>query len=272
MAIPTSENTMYDPGVALAFFRSVGSPEEFPQGATIFPENDRKRHIYLLLRGEVSLVAAGRSIGTVKAAEIFGELAAIDREPRTAAALAAAPCRLIALDQEKLTHALRLQPAFALMLMSVMIHRLRTTIARLQETGALGADEAWKEGAAFSPKTLRDLARGLTEHSSMYYRQGQEIMAEGQTGTRMYAVLEGRVAISIGGRVVEKLGPGGVFGEAALVNQRARMASAVAEADCMLLPIEREAFIAMVKLSPQFADAVLTALAERLRFLTARLR
>jgi len=91
-------------------------------------------------------------------------------------------------------------------------------------------------------------------------------------GTRMYAVLEGRVAIAIGGRVVEKLGPGGVFGEAALVNQRARMASALAEVDCMLLPIERQAFLAMVKLSPKFADTVLTSLAERLRFLTLRLR
>lgn len=264
--------TTYDPAVALAFFKSAGSPEAASQGETIFAENDTQSRIYLLLRGEVSLVAAGKPIGTVKAAEIFGELAVIDGAPRSASALAATPCRFIALDEEKFTHALRLQPAFALMLMSTLIHRLRLTIARLQETGALAQDEAWKEGAAFQPQHLRDLARGLTEHSSMHYRQGTEIMAEGQTGTRMYAVLEGRVAVSIAGRVVEKLGPGGVFGEAALVNQRARMASAVAEVDCMLLPIPRQAFIAMVKVSPKFADTVLTALAERLRFLTARLR
>jgi CRP-like cAMP-binding protein len=263
--------TIYDPAVALAFFKSVGAPEDIAQGATIFAEHDRRSRIYLLLRGEVSLHAGAKRIGTVKAAEIFGELAVIDRAPRSASAVAATPCRVIALDEEKFTQALRLQPTFALMLMSTMIHRLRLTIARLQEAGALSQDEAWKEGAAFKPKHLRDLARGLTEHSSMYYRQGQEIMAEGQTGTRMYAVLEGRVAVSIGGRVVERLGPGGVFGEAALINQRARMASAVAEVDCMLLPIERQAFLAMVKLSPQFANTVLTSLAERLRFLTARL-
>jgi len=266
-------DTVYDPAVALAFFKSVGSPESIAEGETIFAENDKRGgRIYLLLRGEVGLLAGGKPIGAVKAAEIFGELAVIDGAPRSATAVAKAPCRVIALDQEKFTHALRLQPSFALMLMSTMIHRLRLAIARLQETGALAQDEAWKEGAAFKPQHLRDLARGLTEHSSMHYRQGTEIMAEGQTGTRMYAVLEGRVAVSIGGRVVEKLGPGGVFGEAALVNKRARMASAVAEVDCMLLPIERQAFLAMVKLSPKFADTVLTSLAERLRFLTARLR
>lgn len=265
-------DTVYDPAVALAFFKSVGSPENIPEGQIIFAENDKRSRIYLLLKGEVGLLAGGKRIGTVKAAEIFGELAVIDGAPRSATAVAAAPCRVIALDQEKFTHALRLQPTFALMLMSTMIHRLRLAIARLQETGALAQDEAWKEGAAFKPQHLRDLARGLTEHSSMHYRQGSEIMAEGQMGTRMYAVLEGRVAISIGGRVVEKLGPGGVFGEAALVNKRSRMASAVAEVDCMLLPIERQAFLAMVKVSPKFADTVLTSLAERLRFLTARLR
>ena len=264
-------DTTYDPAVALAFFKSAGTPQTIAQGETIFRENDKENRIYLLLKGEVSLVAGKKKIGAVRAAEIFGELAVIDGEPRSATAVAASECRVIALDETQLTNALRQQPAFALMLMSTMVHRLRLTIARLTETGALGADEAWKEGAAFEPRHLRDLARGLTEHSSMHYRQGSQIMAEGQTGTRMYAVLEGRVAIYIGGRLVEKLGPGGVFGEAALVNQRARMASAVAEVDCLLLPIPREAFLHMVKLSPKFADTILTSLAERLRFLTLRL-
>lgn len=264
-------DTSYDPAVALAFFKSAGTPQTIAQGETIFRENEREIRIYLLLKGEVSLVAGKRKVGTVRAAEMFGELAVIDREPRSATAVAAAECRVIALDEKAFTEALRRQPAFALMLMSTMVHRLRLTIARLTEAGALAADEAWKEGAAIEPRHLRDLARGLTEQSSMHYRQGTEIMAEGQTGTRMYAVLEGRVAITIGGRLIEKLGPGGVFGEAALVNQRARMASAVAEVDCMLLPIPREAFLHMVKLSPKFADTILTSLAERLRFLTLRL-
>ena len=267
-----STETIYDPAVALAFFKSAGSPESIPQGKIIFVENDRQKRMYLLLKGEVDLVSRGKKIGAVKAAEIFGELAVIDHQPRSASAVAASDCRVIALDEQQFTHALRLQPAFALMLMSTMIHRLRLTIARLAETGALALDEAWQEGAAFKPQHLRDLARGLTEHSSMYYREKTEIIGEGQMGTRMYAVLEGRVAISIGGRVVEKLGPGGVFGEAALVNQKSRMAPAVAEVDCSLLPIPRDAFLHMVKLSPKFADTILTSLAERLRFLTARLR
>jgi CRP-like cAMP-binding protein len=45
----------------------------------------------------------------------------------------------------------------------------------------------------------------------------------------------------------------------------------VAETDCELQPITRTAFLALVKVSPQFAYSMLSSLAERLRFLTARL-
>jgi CRP-like cAMP-binding protein len=96
-------------------------------------------------------------------------------------------------------------------------------------------------------------------------------MGEGQKAVLMYAVVQGRVAISIGGRVVERLGPGGAFGEAALVDQSPRLASAVAETDCELQPITRAAFLTLVKVSPQFARSMLASLAERLRFLTAKI-
>ena len=157
------------------------------------------------------------------------------------------------------------------MLMSMMIRRLRETITQLSASGALSKDEAWKEAAAFNPSQLADLMRGLADDPPLYYRAGDAIVARGQTGLRMYAVLEGRVAVSIDGRVIEKLGPGGVFGEAAIVGQSARLASALAETDCELLPIARGAFLSLVKMSPGFADTMLTSLAERLRFLTARL-
>jgi len=88
----------------------------------------------------------------------------------------------------------------------------------------------------------------------------------------MYAVITGRVAVSISGSVVERLGPGGVFGELALVGQAPRMASVVAETDCQLLPINRTAFLLLVKTNAEFAASLLGALSERLRLLSARLK
>ena len=47
------------------------------------------------------------------------------------------------------------------------------------------------------------------------------------------------VAISLRGTIVERVGPGGVFGEMALVDQGARAANAAAETDCALLAISQ---------------------------------
>jgi CRP-like cAMP-binding protein len=97
-------------------------------------------------------------------------------------------------------------------------------------------------------------------------------MQEGQAGLLMYVVTEGHVAVKIGERIVERLGPGGAFGEAALVEKSTRLASAVALTDCSLLPITRNAFLGLVKTSPGFTESMLSSLAERLRFLTSRIK
>jgi CRP/FNR family cyclic AMP-dependent transcriptional regulator len=267
----------YDPAVALDFFRAAGKPTKVARSSVVFAEKEdaglfRRSKIYLLLDGEVGLAAGGKPIGTVKRGEIFGELAAITHAPRSATALAQTDCIVIALDDKQFAAELEKQPAFALMLMSMLIARLRETIARLNAAGALTESAQLKESAAFDPRRLTELVSGLSNDAPLYYQQGRQILSEGSKAALMYAVVSGRVAVSIGGKLVERLGPGGAFGEAALVDQSARLATAVAETDCELQPITRAAFLALVKTNAQFAYGMLSSLAERLRFLTERLR
>jgi len=272
--------THYTPAVALEFFKAAGKAEKVPPGQTFFTENDKARpylfmrdKMYLLLDGSVDLVARKKVIGTVTKGQVFGEMASITHAPRSASAVAKTACKVIALDDKQFRSGLQKKPAFALMLMSIMIGRLRDTIARLAEQTSLGSEAALKESAVFDPKRLAELADGLGSDEPVYFDRGKTIVQEGQAGLRMYAVLEGRVAVSIlGGGVVERLGPGGVFGELALLEQTPRMASAVAETDCQLLPINRTAFLLLVKTSPEFAESLLGSLAERLRVLTAKLK
>ena len=265
----------YDPKVALEFFQAAGKPEAVAAGRRIFAEKEkglfRRPRTYLVLEGEVSLAAAGKPVALIKAGELFGELAALTNTPRSATATAKTDCKLISLDDKAFAEGLRRTPGFALMLMSVMIGRLRETIARLAAAGEIAADAAPKEGAAFDPKHLPDLVKGLSDEPPVYFDRGKSILQAGQSGVRMYVVTEGRVAVKIGERVVERLGPGGVFGEAALVDASPRLASAYAETDCALLPVARKPFLALVKMSPGFAEKILRSLAERLRYLTARL-
>ena len=271
---------LYSPAVALEFFKVAGKAEKIAQGKVIFAEHDKacpylfmRDKMYLLLEGDVDLVARKKIIGTVGKGQIFGEMASITHAPRSASAVAKTACRVIALDDKQFRKGLQTKPAFALMLMSIMIGRLRETIAKLAEQTTLRGDAVMKESVVFDPKRLAQLAEGLSSDEPVYYDRGKTIVQEGQMGLRMYAVLEGRVAVSIvGGGVVERLGPGGVFGELALIEQAPRMASVTAESDCSLLPINRTAFLLLVKTSPDFAESLLGALAERLGLLTSKLK
>ena len=136
----------------------------------------------------------------------------------------------------------------------------------------LGETAMLKESSAFDPKHVPALVSGLSDEPVVYYDRNRTIVEAGQAGVRMYVVTEGRVLVKIGERVVERLGPGGVFGEAALVDKTPRLATAVAETDCALLPVTRNGFVGLVKMSPGFAEKILSSLAERLRFLTTRLQ
>ena len=136
----------YDGAVALDFFKAMGRPMEVPKSQVIFAELDEHESgiftrnpskIYFLLKGEVSLTTRGRPVGTVQRGEIFGEMGAITHEPRSATASAKTDCTVIALDDRQLQRGLAEKPAFALMLMSLLIGRLRDTIARLHAAGTM---------------------------------------------------------------------------------------------------------------------------------------
>lgn len=274
-----SRSPLYDPAVALAFFESAGKRENVPARTQFFAENDKSNRMlfqrdkmYLLVDGEVDLFAGKDRIGTVHKGETFGEMAAISQMPRSATAVAKTACTVIALDDKQFRNGLARKPAFALMLMSIMIGRLRETIGRLRVANALDKGDALEESAAIDPKRLSELVAKLSEDPPVYFDRRKPIVQEGQAGMRMYVVLEGTVAVSIGSNVIERLGPGGVFGEIALLEQAPRLASVAAETDCSVLPINRAAFLALVESSPEFTASLLHTLAERLRKLTARLK
>ena len=69
---------------------------------------------------------------------------------------------------------------------------------------------------------------------------------------------------------IARAGPGGVFGEMALVDQSVRAATATAETPCKLLAVNRAVFLHLVKTSPAFGAALLAGLAERAKDMAVR--
>ena len=267
---------VYNAAMAMEFFKSAGKLESFAPGATIFKEDDKgggllgkRDRMYVLLLGEIEMIAQDKVIGTVRPGETFGEMAVIAQAARTATARAKTACTLIGLDDKQFQVALQHKPEFALMLMSIMNSRLRSTISRLQASRTLHAGEA-KDSVVFDKKLLVGLVNLMGSQGPVRYAAGKMIMQEGTAGALMYVVLEGRVAISIKGGIVGRAGPGGVFGEMALVDQSVRAATATAETDCELLAINRAAFLQLVKTSPAFGASLLAGLAERAKDMAVR--
>jgi hypothetical protein len=89
---------------------------------------------------------------------------------------------------------------------------------------------------------------------------GEEIFRQGDLGDRYYVVAEGEVEVVADGRVVNVTGPGGYFGEIALLRDVPRTATVRANGEVELLALDREDFIAAVTghaASIETADSVI---------------
>ena len=68
---------------------------------------------------------------------------------------------------------------------------------------------------------------------------------------RLYIVVEGQVDIRTGEQLLETLNPGDILGEMALIDDQPRMASAIARTDCLLTPVNRPHFLALIQRNPR---------------------
>ena len=270
-APPAPRKPLYDPQVALTFFRGAAKLEEVSGGKTFFVENEKSggffskgERMFLLLEGEIGLMAKGAFIGLIRPGEIFGEMALLAKAPRLATAVAKVACKALSLDEKSFQSALQKTPQFALMMMGVMVNRLRQNLAR-KGTGAAPAPGAVTEKQdVFNKKQLTEIADEL---SPIIIPAGKAIMNTGDTGIFMYIVQEGHVAISMQSKLVERIGPGGVFGEMAMVDNASRAATATAETECSLIMVKRADFLDLVKSKPEFGMSILRIIAERIHAL-----
>lgn len=265
-----ARSEIYQPEIARTCFTGLAKEQRVAQGQLFFREGESSDRMYFLVEGETNLAQGKKSIDVVKPGEIFGEIAAITHQPRSATAIARTDCRVLCLEGKQFQQALQRTPEFALMLMSIMINRLRLTVAMLgMKHGLSNTAASERENHVFDKKMLDELVAALPDRSVQRCPAEKVIMREGEGGVFMYIVLHGKVAISIRGALVEREGVGGVFGEMALVDQSARSATATAETNCALLSINRNDFLALVRSKPTFAVSLLKALGERLRNMTA---
>jgi CRP-like cAMP-binding protein len=104
----------------------IGAPfRHFAAGEKIFLEEDAGDAMYMVRSGRVDVITYGTVLENVRSGGIFGEMALIDTGARSAAAMAAEPTEVVAIDKQTFLAVVQNDPQFALKVMSLLATRLR---------------------------------------------------------------------------------------------------------------------------------------------------
>lgn len=85
---------------------------------------------------------------------------------------------------------------------------------------------------------------------------GTTIIRQGDLGDRFYIVDQGEVRIARDDKDLTRLGAGGFFGELALVEEKPRAATVIAEGPVDLLSLSKEHFLSVFKEAPSLAEDI----------------
>ena len=83
----------------------------------------------------------------------------------------------------------------------------------------------------FSGLDEKDLKSLADEFSERRFSAGDSVAIEGESGLMFFVVEEGDLAVEVHGEAVSSIGPGGSFGEIALIDRRPRTATVTATND-----------------------------------------
>ncbi|HEX5758611.1 MAG TPA: cyclic nucleotide-binding domain-containing protein [Thermoanaerobaculia bacterium] len=274
-------------------------------GSLVFAYRSQGRDLYLLERGSV-LFQRPTSYGTfllgrIDAGELFGEASFITRHERSADAVATQPCQLFRLDAAGLEQLVDDAPELGAQLYwglwHAMARKLRSTNETLrsffnaetapenflrlrrQPTGATGSVvvESSDKIRLFREQGLsrRELMTLATFSKEKRFAPSAYLFQEGDEGTEMYVVLEGRAMISKyipggGEEALAILERGDFFGELSLIDGQPRSADARAHGGPLtVLALDQATVREVLAMDPhaslEFLQLLCRLIADRLR-------
>ena len=99
----------------------------FKAGSVIFRKGDEARDLFVIKSGQVRIQIGNRTATELGPDSIFGEMALIDDEPRSATATAVTDVELVPVSEKQFLFLVSQTPYFALKVMRVLAQRLRAT-------------------------------------------------------------------------------------------------------------------------------------------------
>ncbi len=284
----------------------IARREHFRPAQVLANEGQEDFDVFLLLQGTVQVVRrtplGSQLQATLTAGDLLGEVAYLDRKPRSSSLIATEPVVVLRWPAEELArlagsnrelhvallwsfwHALAGKVRMANAAMNRIVAPGRTGARKLQAQ----AGESVQLEAADKVALLREQGLSASELRLLatYSREVRFppealIFTEGQRGDELFIIADGHVRISrqlpgLGEEALVILGRGEIFGEMALIDDERRSADARAHGQgCTLLVVDRHRLEEVLDMDPDAAGQFLTLLClilcRRLRAMNDRL-
>jgi CRP/FNR family transcriptional regulator, cyclic AMP receptor protein len=153
------------PDEMLAEISAVLEEVCFQVGDRIFTKGDLGDCLYIIAEGQVRVHDDARTLNTLGAGDIFGEMAALDPEVRSASITAVKDTRLLRLDRGPFYRVMAQRIEVAQGIMHVLAQRLRGRLRDMnedfqymQQFAKLTAAAAAIESGIYDPESLDDVA------------------------------------------------------------------------------------------------------------------
>jgi CRP/FNR family transcriptional regulator, cyclic AMP receptor protein len=109
----------------------------FDEGAVIFRENDEGAEMFIIISGVVEIrkstgASSSKILTTLQKGDMFGEMAIIEKQPRSATAVAIQPTRVLSLNERLYDSMVAANPDFARKMNRVLSERIRRADAIIQ--------------------------------------------------------------------------------------------------------------------------------------------
>lgn len=259
--------------------RKQAEYRQLPRGELLFAHGDDGEEMYVILNGAVQIRFRDTNgkyvdLATLREGDSVGEMALIDKAPRSADAVALVDTELLSVNRAGfsalLEHSPKLISALLVGLSSMLRQSNEWRASKARDESSINAAEALNRVTFFN--LLDADSRNILANAGreMELAEGEILFQEGDPADAMYVILRGGIEIvktlpDGSERPLTQLGTGEVFGEIAMIDGQPRSATARTRQTSLFFALDREVFVSLLAQTPPLLTQVLRGLSEKVR-------
>jgi CRP-like cAMP-binding protein/ATP/ADP translocase len=260
------------------------------EGQDLFAQGDQGDACYVVDQGEIVVIVDGKEVARLGPGECVGEMALIERQPRSATVKLATDARFLKIGTQGFTRLLDSQPTIARSLLATFDKRIRLAQAGrdvespIEKQGLLTTHSGVVSRLSapdlqqlipvisflcqvdmFVDLPMPSLTRlaGIVQEVS--YQAGETLFEQGDGGDSLYLVCSGKVDVIVDSNTVATLAKKACIGEMALIGGCLRSATIKVSKDSRMLRLWSEDFNQLLATEPDVSMTLLKTLSARLR-------